>query len=145
MELSRIKTAQLDEIVFDGRNKEYGAYMLRQLYNKNVRNSFIIACIFFLVALGGPVILKYINPAEEIAKKKVEIVDMADLKPPPPVDQATPPPPPPPPPPPIQSTIKFVPPVIKPDEEVPAEDPPKQEEMKEVQVASETKKVIQMG
>lgn len=32
-----------NEIVFDGRNKEYGAYLLRKLYSKRVNIAFIIA------------------------------------------------------------------------------------------------------
>ncbi len=138
MELSKIQTASWDDLVFEGRNKSYGAYLLRQLYEKNVRKSFIIALIAFIVLLGGPVLWKLISPSLENAKPKMVVMEMKDLKPPPPIEK-TPPPPPPPPPPPVKSTIKFVPPVIKKDEEV-HEDPPKQEEMVKVQVSNETKK-----
>jgi len=139
MELNKILTAGLDDVIFIGRNKSYGAYFLRQIYGKNVRNGFLIALATFVVALGGPVLWKKFQK-ETIAETKVALVDMANIKPPPPVDPKTPPPPPPPPPPPIKTTVRFVPPVIKKDADVPPEDPPKQEELKTVDVSDKNVK-----
>ena len=63
---------------------------------------------------------------------------------PPPIDPKKPPPPPPPKvdPPPIKDQIKFVPPVVKKDEEVKEEEPPPPtvEEIKDKEIATETKK-----
>ena len=138
MELNKIQTATWDELVFEGRNKSYGAFLLRQIYNKHVIRGGIISLLIFVVGMGGPVLWKIISPSLETPKPKMVVMEMKDLKPPPPPDK-TPPPPPPPPPPPVKSTIRFVPPVIKKDEEV-HEDPPKQEEMVKVQVSDKTEK-----
>jgi protein TonB len=137
MDLNKIKTADLNDIVFEGRNKVYGAYFLRRVYDKHVIRGFIISILTFVICLGGPVIWEKIKPTAEVEKPKVSLVDLANIKPPPPVDPKTPPPPPPPPPPPLKATIKFTPPVIKKDEEV-HEDPPKQEEIQKVVISDKT-------
>ena len=38
----------LDEIVFEERNKNYGAFFLRRSYNKNVTRAMFIAILLFL-------------------------------------------------------------------------------------------------
>ncbi|MEY2829800.1 MAG: hypothetical protein RIQ33_1658 [Bacteroidota bacterium] len=136
MDINNIKNADLNDIVFDGRNKNYGAYLLRKVYDKHVVRGFIISFFTFVLCLGGPVIWEKIKPTAVIEKPKASLVDLADIKAPPPVDK-TPPPPPPPPPPPLKATIKFTPPVIKKDEEV-HEDPPKQEEVQKVVISNKT-------
>lgn len=120
-----------NDVVFEGRNQEYGAYELRQNYNKRV--VFILGgMILFSAMLFG--IKKFADrpKSEEIAETlKVEQID---LTPPPPVEE-TPPPPPPPPPPPMVEMIAFTPPVIKDD--ATEEEPQKlQEEVKETQVGA---------
>ncbi|MFA5196270.1 MAG: hypothetical protein WC401_10785, partial [Bacteroidales bacterium] len=50
-----INTAQnLDEIVFQNRNKEYGAYFLRKAYKKFMTRSVIISVAVLLLAVGIP-------------------------------------------------------------------------------------------
>ncbi|MEN9523672.1 MAG: hypothetical protein RL065_2049 [Bacteroidota bacterium] len=137
MDLNKIKNADLNDIVFEGRNKVYGAYFLRRVYDKHVLRGFIISLVTFVLCLGGPVIWEKIKPTKVAEKQKVDLVDLANIKPPPPVDRTAPPPPPPPPPPPLKATIKFTPPVIKKDEEV-HEDPPKQEEIQKVAISTKT-------
>ena len=139
-DISKLQNASMDDIVFMGRNKEYGAYMLRQIYGKHVRNGYLIAMSLFLLFLGGPILLKKLMKEEVKKVEEPTLVDLANIKPPPPVDPKTPPPPPPPPPPPIKSTVKFTPPVIKKDDEVPPEDPPKQNELTKVDVSDKTEK-----
>ena len=39
MEINKILTADILDIIFDGRNKDYGAYELRKTYNKRLRTS----------------------------------------------------------------------------------------------------------
>lgn len=124
-----------NEIVFDGRNKEYGAYLLRKLYNKRVNIAFVIAAagIAFFVSL--PLILQIMgdNKTEAVHQQEVEVT----LTEPPPVDPAEPPPPPPPPPPPVVQTIKFTPPVVV-DKPVEEEQPPPQEKLSETNVGVTT-------
>lgn len=124
------------EIVFSKRNKVYGAYALRRLYSRNVSIAFVVATAFFALAIAGPVIYANIVPAktDEDDYKIQEVV----LSEPPPLDEKTPPPPPPPdlPPPPKVAEVKFLPPEVKPDEEV-VEDPPTIEEMKDKVISTE--------
>ena len=46
-----------DDIVFESRNHEYGAYRLRKKYNRNV----LIAMLIGVIILGTAVITPYIN------------------------------------------------------------------------------------
>jgi periplasmic protein TonB len=128
---------EFDEIVFENRNKEYGAYVLRKKYNRNMNIAFAISIATLLLAISIPTILDKLNEltAEEV---KVQEVDLT-LADPPPLDKDEPPPPPPPPdpPPPVQETIKFTPPVIV--EEVKEEDiPPPVEQTNETTVSTKT-------
>jgi protein TonB len=134
-ELLQIK--DFDEIVFEKRNKEYGAYELRKRYNRNMNIAFGIAIAVFLFSVSIPTILDKLS---DLTKEEVKVQEV-DLKltDPPPLDKDEPPPPPPPPdpPPPVQETIKFTPPVIV--EEVKEEDiPPPQEVANETTVSTKT-------
>ncbi|WP_262711097.1 energy transducer TonB [Hymenobacter nivis] len=144
MNSAQIAQSSLDDIVFEGRNKNYGAYVLRQLYGRNVTRSLIIATALFALLIAFPLIAQYIKsrqPKEDLKKNLKENVLMDA----PPLDDTKPPPPPPPPeapppPPPKLTTIKFTPPVIKKDNEVKQEEVPDQEELKEKTVATVTVK-----
>lgn len=144
MNSAQIAQASLDDIVFEGRNKSYGAYVLRQLYRRNVTRSLIIATALLVLLVAFPLIAQYIKnrqPKEDVKKNLTENVLMDA----PPLDNTKPPPPPPPPeapppPPPKLTTIKFTPPVIKKDNEVKQEDVPDQEELKDKTVATVTVK-----
>lgn len=130
----------LEDLIFAGRNKEYGAYFLRQIYGKTARTSALVGVAVVTLGLVGPMLYSKYKPLEE--KKKVTLANPMDV-PPPPMDETQPPPPPPPPPPPEApkpvSTTKFLPPEIKPDEEVKQEEPPPtQETLKDAQASSET-------
>ena len=78
-----------DDIVFENRNKEYGAYQLRKKYNRVVVISTLIGCL----ALGLAVIIPYINASRNASHKKRDakevIAEMAnDIQ-----NQEAPPPP----------------------------------------------------
>jgi protein TonB len=139
MENINYKNASLNDLIFEGRNKQYGAYYLRKIYDEYVLRSVGIAIFGFALAIGGPVIWEKIKPEEEIVEQEIVTVDPKMIEPPP-IDPKTPPPPPRPtaPPPPQVSTVRFVPPEVAPDEEVIEEDPPKQEDLKQVVAGTET-------
>lgn len=126
------------DIVFAGRNKEYGAYQLRKDNVKTTNKAVIIGGLLFSLAIGLPTILKYIegfSPKDNQKVKQTEVV----LSAPPPVDEKTPPPPPPvEPPPPKVDQVKFPPPVVKPDDQVKEEDPPTVEELKKADPGQKT-------
>ena len=54
-----------DDLVFEKRNKEYGAYQIRKKYNRVVIISTLIGC----VALGLAVIIPYINASRNASHK----------------------------------------------------------------------------
>lgn len=115
----------MDELVFEGRNKAYGAYQLRRLYDKHMTRGMLVGILLFLIGVASPQIIRMIKgflPAEEneLIMKEITLAE------PPPIDPNKPEPPPPPKvkPPPLKDQIKFVPPVVKKDEEVEEEEPP---------------------
>ena len=122
---------QRNDIVFEGRNQEYGAFELRRNYNRRV--TFIIGgMIVFSLALLG--LKKFMDRPQTEEVEEVLKVEQIDLTPPPPQEEQ-PPPPPPPPPPPMVEMVKFTPPVIK-DDAVEEEPQKLQEEVKETQVGT---------
>ena len=82
-ELLQIK--DFDEIVFEKRNKEYGAYELRKRYNKNMNIAFVIAISVFLLSVSIPTI---IDKLSDLAAEAVKVQEV-DLKltDPPPLDK----------------------------------------------------------
>lgn len=126
------------ELVFRDRNKEYGAYQLRKNYARNAVWGIVLSIVVFTLSVSAPLIIRLISNA--LPEEKVVNVDMTNkLEEPPPIDKNQPEtPPPPPPPPPLKSTIKFTPPVIKPDEDVPDETPPTQEQLQDVDAGTKT-------
>lgn len=132
--------ATLDDMVFENRNRAYGAYDLRTTYKKTVNRSLLYGAVAFLGAIGAPMLYASIVPK---AKKEVAVeIDLTKLKeelkeekPP-----ELPPPPPPEQKPPEVATIKFLPPEPKPDEEVKNEEPPPPAEVIEKAVISNVTK-----
>lgn len=114
-----------NELVFEDKNKLYGAYALRQNHNRNVAIALMITGASFLFAVSLPAIIDWIKNIQDEVVVPVDITPI-DLTAPPPLDE-TEPPPPPPPPPPVMETVKFTPPVVT-DEEVVDEPPPVQTE-----------------
>ena len=114
MKLDIYKQKWID-MVFEGRNKSYGAYELRQ---KNPRMT-MIALLIGALLFAGLLALPLINwpSSDDNDQEKVTMVDMAKLAPPPPDKPLVPPPPPPPPAPKIDE-VKFVKPKVVEKEKV---------------------------
>ena len=114
------KAPAFDDIVFENRNKEYGAYSLRKKYNRNV----IIALIIGIVIMSTAIITPYLNAkaAENRAKKTERQVEIKMENLDQPTETVAPPPPPPPPPEDVVQQSRYVPPVVvdsvKPEETV---------------------------
>ena len=99
-----------DEIVFESRNKEYGAYKLRKRYNRNVTIALLIGILIIATAVITPFISA---KAAENNKKRAErqvVIKMENLDTP--HDVVAPPPPPPPPPTDVVQQQKYVPPQV---------------------------------
>jgi len=131
---NNVASDERNDLVFQGRNQEYGAYQLRKKYNWTV--TLILFGLGAALALGMGVKAILNMRGEEVVKEPVLDMTQIDLTPPP-VDKNEPPPPPPPPPPPVMETVKFVPPVIK-DDAVEDEPPPPQEKIADTQVSTVT-------
>jgi protein TonB len=109
-----------DDIVFEIRNKEYGAYVLRKKYSRNV----IISLLIGVIIVATAVITPYLNAkATENRQKRSERqvqIQMENLDQP--AEQVAPPPPPPEPPADVVQAARYVPPVVvdsvKPEEVV---------------------------
>ncbi|MEI6764337.1 MAG: TonB family protein [Bacteroidota bacterium] len=51
----------LDDIIFENRNKEYGAYALRRVYSRNLIKAVSIAVLLFLAAVSAPILARLVN------------------------------------------------------------------------------------
>jgi protein TonB len=134
MEVNKILNADILDIIFEGRNKEYGAYDLRKSYNKRLVRA-IVGMAVILVLLFGGFFLANLNSGHN--KKSAVVVDDVQLED---VTQKKNEPPPPPPPkvePPKVEMAKFTPPKIVPDKEVkPEEKPPEQEKLDDTKIGT---------
>jgi len=63
-----MKTSEknLDDIIFENRNKDYGAYVLRRNYNKNMVSAIIIAIVIFLFFVSVPILANYFNKGKTV-------------------------------------------------------------------------------
>lgn len=108
------------ELVFASKNHEYGAYELRKNSSRRHIRALLIAIFVFVFLVSAPILLKQIMPKR--VENDVSVRTLADIK----IDKPKedeiikelPPPPP------MRNTIKFIPPVIKPDELVRDEEQP---------------------
>ncbi|REC74075.1 energy transducer TonB [Chryseobacterium elymi] len=90
----------LDEIVFENRNKEYGAYDIRHQYPRMLTKSFLIGTSIFLLAALSPLIyitIKKLNapPPQEVKADLVNIIEEDPIIDQPKEEEPPPPPPPP--------------------------------------------------
>jgi protein TonB len=124
MEKSTILTADVLDILFEGRNKEYGAYDLRKTYNKRMTVSItVMLSSICLMSMGFAFTGKKSKTDEGIFEKK-DIVLTAVEPPAKPIEPPPPPAPKPPAPPVEIKTIKHVAFNIVPDKEVPETEKP---------------------
>ena len=92
MEVSKILSADVLDIIFDGRNKDYGAYDLRKTYNRRLRIALIVM-FSVAAALAIGFIVSNIQDSGKKTAMVVQDVQLEDIKEPP---HNEPPPPPPP-------------------------------------------------
>jgi protein TonB len=133
MKLDLLKDKWL-EIVFEGRNKVYGAYELRKANSKTTLFALISGTAFFAFALSLPLLFSLLpdNNNDEVLDEKITTVKLPPKEKP---KENIPPPPPPPPP--KVDQVKFVKPVVAKADEV-TEEPPKVEEIKDKKLGAET-------
>jgi protein TonB len=59
MKMSRTNPAQMDEIVFEKRNKAYGAYFLRKIYIRHLIRALLLSVSILIAGLVYPVVSGY--------------------------------------------------------------------------------------
>jgi protein TonB len=132
MDVNKILSADLLDIIFDGRNKEYGAYELRKGYKKRLLTALLAMAAAFLLIMLSAVIANTVKKNKPVIQN-VQDVSLTEVK-----EREAPPPPPPPPPPPKPpeppkvEIAKFTPPKIVKDEEVKEDEKPPEQEKLEV-------------
>ncbi len=135
--------ADLTELVFENKNKAYGAYALRKASGRFTTISFVLAALLVLGGFAGPWLWHRaaLEKQKNVAKKPVlqkKVVSYSELSAPPPIELVQPPP--------RQvvvkqkPTLKFLTPVAKPDDEVPdeLEDLPTMEDMARIDPGAAT-------
>lgn len=82
------------DVVFEGRNKQYGAYLLRRDHGKNTTIGLLIASTVFILSLAGPMIYSRVfsksHNGQELYKPLDNDDRVVELDSPPPVDLETP-------------------------------------------------------
>lgn len=116
MDVSKILSSEFLDLLFDGRNKDYGAYELRKNYNKRLRLALGITTAVALLVFLMAFVSKNMGDRDK-NKVKVSEVTLSDIK----QEEQMKVEPPPPPPPPVQEPpkieiTKFTPPKIVEDE-----------------------------
>lgn len=131
MDVNKILTADILDILFEGKNKAYGAYDLRRTYEKRIKIALIGTFTIIVLLFVGSFVAN--SSSKDKPQIIVEDVNLESVK-----EEKKPEPPPPPPPPkqepPKIEMAKFTPPKIVKDEEVKPED-----EIKEVEKLEDTK------
>lgn len=102
---------QFNEIVFENRNKDYGAYALRTFYKKRMLIAMTISFTAFLLAVSFPLIAGYFNKTRIINEDNTTVLEMYNHSKK--NDEIVPPPPPPPPPADVLANkVKFTIPLV---------------------------------
>jgi len=133
MEANKILSSDILDLVFENRNKSYGAYELRKTYNKRIITALLITGGVALLIFLASFIANTINANKaqlDIKEVVLENIQQEEEK------KVEPPPPPPPKvePPKVEMT-KFTPPKIVEDEEVKKEDiPPEVEKLEDTKI-----------
>ena len=133
MDVNKILNADVLDIIFEGRNKEYGAYDLRKTYNKRMVKAIGGTAIVIVLLFIGFFVsnLNTGGPKKDIVVQDVQLEEVKEEK------KEPPPPPPPKIEPPKVEMAKFTPPKIVPDKEVkPEEKPPEQEKLEDTKIGT---------
>ncbi|HEU5145286.1 MAG TPA: hypothetical protein VFT90_01165, partial [Chryseosolibacter sp.] len=130
---SNVAVQRWEDLVFENRNKEYGAYLLRTVYTRNVLRGVIVSIVLLTLVFYSGDIMALFKGEEVVEKAPPRKLVYTELSAPPPIDKPKPPPPqvqlPK-----LQKVIKFVPPKVVKEEVV--EEIPTIEEIKQHEVAA---------
>lgn len=135
MDVNKILSADVLDIIFEGRNKEYGAYELRKTYNKRLVAALLSMAALCVLMFGGYFLSNALGGNDEVKKLNTQDVQLEEVIQEEKREEPPPPPPPKPPDPPKVEMTKFTPPKIVKDEEVKEEDiPPEVEKLDDTKI-----------
>ena len=77
------------EIIFERKNKNYGAYSLRKFYPRTVTRSGIISILAFILLMSSPMIAKYFKEEAEKTKDEKKKKRTVEVMTPPPDRKST--------------------------------------------------------
>jgi protein TonB len=142
MDVNKILSTDLLDLIFEGRNKDYGAYELRKQYNRRLTKALVITfgglLLIFLTSF-------LVNAAKNRNRGQVQVqeVTLADIKQEEQKNEPPPPPPPKPPEPPKVEMAKFTPPKVVKDEDVKEEEkPPEVEKLEDTKIGTSNQEGI---
>jgi periplasmic protein TonB len=124
LDVNKIMSADILDIIFEGRNKDYGAYEMRKTYNRRIVTALLgmlsLCLLVFLIYFISNTISANSNKNDMVVKDvQLEEIKQEEKK-----NEPPPPPPPPKPEPPKVEITKFTPPKIVKDEEVKEDEKP---------------------
>ena len=130
---------EMNEIVFENRNKAYGAYVLRHDYERTMTRAMASGMLLFVCFISSPYLIHYLR-GPGIDDTEIFTVDtpinLEHFKKEIPLPQRTPPKQQPQP---IKRQIAFIAPTVRPDDEiVEANDPPEVETLQSNQIGTTT-------
>jgi periplasmic protein TonB len=134
MDSSKILNADILDILFDGKNKEYGAYDLRKTYNRRFFKALLTTTGVIIIVISGYAFCNRdnANKKETLYVKDTELLAVHKDEVPPPViipPKVIPPAP-------VQMK-QFTPPKVVPDNEVkPDEKPPEQKDLEDTRIGT---------
>jgi len=112
METKKQKPAALftiEDLVFENRNREYGAYDLRKKFQKYLLIGFLISLVGVSSGVAVPFIKAYMNKDRTVVLVEETVAELSTVK----TEEDIPPPPPPPPPPAaMEQQVKYTAPVV---------------------------------
>ncbi|MFI5128880.1 MAG: energy transducer TonB [Chitinophagales bacterium] len=129
MEPNKILSANILDLIFEDRNKEYGAYELRVTYPERVKKSMIVVFVIAAIAITGAALANSFKPKAEgrIISKEVTIQDIEiekkEVKPPPELPKPNLP---------ETRTVQFTTPVIVDEDNL--DPPPTQDEIEKARI-----------
>ncbi|HVM88964.1 MAG TPA: TonB family protein [Puia sp.] len=135
MDVNKILNADILDIIFEGKNKEYGAYDLRKTYNKRLTIAIISMIALIVLLFLGYLLAGVVSGGAKKQAMVVQDVQLEDVK----EEKKNEPPPPPPPKvePPKVEMAKFTPPKIVKDEQVKEDEkPPEQEKLEDTKIGT---------
>jgi periplasmic protein TonB len=137
LDVNKIMSADVLDIIFDGRNKDYGAYEMRKTYNKRMLTALLGTIALCALLFIGYIVANTLAANSNKAEVAINDVQLEEIKQEEKKNEPPPPPPPPKPEPPKVEMAKFTPPKIVKDEEVKEDEkPPEQEKLEEVKIGT---------